>query len=188
MEDAGARGRGGGGRAREPVAARLRAGAHGGSQRPRRPGARGRSAPREVPATPPPPPAPSPAASSRSPSPFPHVWVTSKSREKAAWWLLQRRRDSAAQRAPPGRLGGGGRSSEPAGSLSSRRPGPPTPRARRPPPQILVEKSLFFIKRIHFQGYFRPRKACPAAESDRKRGKVRVSLLFIFFPREKRKM
>ncbi|CAI9166100.1 unnamed protein product [Rangifer tarandus platyrhynchus] len=42
------RGRGVGGKAWEPVAARLRAGAHGGSQLARRPGARGRSVPREA--------------------------------------------------------------------------------------------------------------------------------------------
>ncbi|CAN0283703.1 unnamed protein product [Rangifer tarandus platyrhynchus] len=135
------RGRGVGGKAWEPVAARLRAGAHGGSQLARRPGARGRSVPREVPATPPPPPpAPSPAASSLSPSPFPHVWVTSKFREKAAWWLLQRRRDSAAQRAPPGRRGRGGRSSEPAGSLSPEA-GPADAAGQTPPAPNLSGKA-----------------------------------------------
>lgn len=150
------RGRGVGGKAWEPVAARLRAGAHGGSQLARRPGARGRSVPREVPATPPPPPpAPSPAASSLSPSPFPHVWVTSKFREKAAWWLLQRRRDSAAQRAPPGRRGRGGRSSEPAGSLSPEA-GPADAAGQTPPAPNLSGKVTFFFfyKANTFPGLF----------------------------------
>lgn len=159
-------------------------GAHGG---PSDRGGRGRaagSAPREVPATPPPPPAPSPAAFLSLSQPLPPR-VTSKFREKP------RGGSSSGGAIPPpsgsSAPGWGGRSSEPAGSLSPPgRPRPPTPAARRPPAPNLSGKVTFFIKRIHFQGYFRPRKACPAAESDRKRGKVRVFFIFfIFFPRRR---
>lgn len=130
-------------------------------------------------------PAPSPAASSRSPSPFPHVWVTSKFREKAAWWLPQRRRDSAAQRPPPG-APWGGRRTESACSFSSGRQGPANASSQTPPAPNLIGK-FTFIKRMHFQSYFRPCEACPAAESDRKRGEAGL-LFFILFPREGSKM
>ena len=163
-----------GGRARRVPASR----AAGGARPERPPLGAGHAAAAARPRPPPPPPLPL-----ALPAPSPHVWVTSKFREKAACWLLRRRRDSVAQRAPPGRRRGG-RRSEPAGSLSSRRPGPADAGGQTPPAPDLTGK-VTFIKRRHFQGYFRPREA---AESDRKRGKVRVSLLFIFFPREGRKM
>lgn len=168
-------------RATSTAFARPRGGGAGSAAVPagRAPPARSRTRGRRP--APSPPPAPSPAASSRSPSPFPHVWVTSKFREKAAWWLGERRRDSAAQRPPPGAPGEARARAGP--PCAPRRPGPAAAARQAPSAPNRVGK-FTFRKRMRFQSYFRPREACPTAESDRKRGKLGSLYFLIFFLRK----
>lgn len=185
MEDGGGGGSGEGGPAacgRTSTAfARPRVGGAGGSAVPAglAPTARSRTRGRRP--APSPPPAPSPAASSRSPSPFPprvgDVKIPRKSRVVAPRAEARFRRPAAPS---PGRLGrrGAGRGR----SFSSPRQGPADAARQTPSAPNRVGK-FTFMKLMRFQSYFRPREACPTAESDRKRGEVRVFSLFFFFPK-----
>lgn len=126
------------------------------------------------------PPAPSPAASSRSPSPFPprvgDVKIPRKSRVVAPRAEARFRRPAAPSRA---RRGEGEAPRLPI-PFPPGKQGPADAASQAPPAPNLIGR-FTFRKLMHFQSYFRPREACLAAESDRKRGKFGSFYLFIFF-------